>query len=229
MTIEDIGRRIVSELGGKKTFYKIENLSDSDYVIKYFETIQEKTEPPRFTENSIKRNLFVEIRDLKIAKLFESKLETGFDVEDIIYTDEQKFKLKRLRSENAENPFYFLRKIRNDYSKTFEIGQPIFYKNCPGIITFKHNENDDKDLQRWSVLCDGVEYRRVYGTSLLARKIEDLSYIKIDENLNKLSTEKLLKMYRRQMKINKGRGNLKIKRILNERENIKKDIKIVNY
>lgn len=229
MTLEDIGRRIVSDLGGNKKFYDIIHLYDSEYRIKYIEVIQKNTEPPRFNDSSIVRNLFVELRDMKILQLFDSKLESGFDVEDIIYTEEQKLKLKRLRSNFTKNSYYsFVEKLRNEYSKSFEVGQPVYYKNYPAIITFKHNENDESSLQRWSVLCNGVEYRRIYGTQLLARKVQDLSHIKIDEKLNKLSTEKLLKMYRRKMKINKGRSDLKIKRILNDRENIKKDIKIVN-
>ena len=56
---------------------------------------------------------------------------------------------------------------------------------------------------------------------LRKRMIEDLSKIPIEKNLNKLSTERLLKMYKTGMKRNRGMGSERIKRILNDREHIK--------
>ena len=63
------------------------------------------------------------------------------------------------------------------------------------------------------------------------RKQDDLSYVPVDPELNKLSTVKLLKMYKRTQKRNKGKGDKTIKRILNEREHIgskEKKVVIVN-
>jgi hypothetical protein len=63
------------------------------------------------------------------------------------------------------------------------------------------------------------------------KAFEDLSHIEIDKELNKIPTDKLLKMYRKGMKVNCGRGDIKIKRILNDREHIEKkgEVKIINW
>lgn len=113
-----------------------------------------------------------------------------------------------------------------EYSENFKIGQKVFYNGQKGIISFKH-EHKDGVCQRWSVKVKETEYRRVYGTELLARVQTDLSHIKVDKDLDKLSTEKLLKMYRRKMKVNRGRGDIRIKRILQDREHIQKGELIV--
>jgi hypothetical protein len=63
---------------------------------------------------------------------------------------------------------------------------------------------------------------------LSPRNIEDLSYIPIDKKLDKLDTERLLKMYKRYLKVNKGLSNKKIKRILIERENLNKVENTIN-
>ncbi len=73
-----------------------------------------------------------------------------------------------------------------------------------------------------SVRVKETEFRRVYGHELLGRAQRDLSHIKVDKELDKLSTEKLLKMYRRRMKLNKGVGDVTIQRILQDREHIQK-------
>lgn len=51
---------------------------------------------------------------------------------------------------------------------------------------------------------------------------KSLSHIKVDKELDKLSTDKLLKMYRRRMKLNKGVVDVTIQRILQDREHIQK-------
>jgi hypothetical protein len=66
---------------------------------------------------------------------------------------------------------------------------------------------------------------------LSLNKKEDLSKIEVDKELNKLSTLKLLKMYKKSLKRGRGLGNKKIKRILYDREDISnREIKkIINY
>lgn len=124
-----------------------------------------------------------------------------------------------------------MKKIQKEYSGQFYVGQRVWYKNTPGIITFKHADNKDSEVTRWTVTVKDTEFRYVSGTSITNRKQRDLSNFPIDPELNKLSTEKLLKMYKKSQKRNKGEGNLKIKRILNDREHIgskEKKIIVVN-
>ncbi len=55
-----------------------------------------------------------------------------------------------------------------------------------------------------------------------------MSHIEVDPVLNKLSTEKLIRMLRNIRKRNKGLGCSKIKRILNDREHVQRGkLKIV--
>jgi hypothetical protein len=61
------------------------------------------------------------------------------------------------------------------------------------------------------IKTDNIEYRYIKGSKLLKRAFEDLSHIEVDKELNKISTDKLLKMYRKGMKVNFGRGDIKIK------------------
>jgi hypothetical protein len=60
------------------------------------------------------------------------------------------------------------------------------------------------------IKTDNIEYRYIKGSKLLKRAFEDLSHIEVDKELNKISTDKLLKMYRKGMKVNFGR-DIKIK------------------
>lgn len=166
---------------------------------------------------TIKKSLLKpEIRESIIDDILNSKLETEFDVESIIYTDDQMEKIKKLRSPPAEL-LKSLVKAKKEYTEKFKVGDRVYYKNNPGIITFKHSDKNELDPTKFSVKVKDTEFRYVCGLELVERKKQDLSDIEIDPNLNKLSTEKLLKMYRRQ------RGNRYIKRILEEREHIQRE------
>lgn len=108
-------------------------------------------------------------------------------------------------------------KAKKEYTEKFKVGDRVYYKNNPGIITFKHSDKSELAPTKFSVQVKDTEFRYVCGLELVERKKQDLSDIEIDPNLNKLSTEKLLKMYRRQ------RGNRYIKRILEEREHVQRE------
>lgn len=192
-----------------------------EYYIDYASIEFYQNYSPKFSYDSLRLNLKEEIRDFKINEVLKSKRETDFDVEELIYTPEQLKRIKELRKDvdNRVNNWDYILSLKEEYSKTFQVGDKIYYKGQKGIITFKHEERGY--IQRWTVKVNNNEHRYVYGTSLLKRVEPDLSHIPIDKELDKLSTEKLLKMHRRWLKVNKGRANLKIKRILNEREHIK--------
>lgn len=201
------------------------DLYNIDYVaINYY-----KNEAPEFRYNTLPNvNLRLEVRDMKIEFLLKSEPEPEFDVESIIYTPGQRDRLRQLRKEAklitaspTVHGWGAVKKVQMEYSENFEIGQKVFYQGQKGIISFKH-EHKDGVSQRWSVRVKETEFRRVYGHELLGRAQRDLSHIKVDKELDKLSTEKLLKMYRRRMKLNKGVGDVTIQRILQDREHIQK-------
>jgi hypothetical protein len=195
-----------------------------EYNIDYIHINYWKNNAPEFRYNTLtKVNLKSEIRDMKIDLLLNSEPEPEFDVENLIYTPGQLERLKKLRitAEPRVQGWAALRKVKMMYSDNFRIGQKVFYNDQKAIITFKHEHKDGVE-QRWSVKVKDNEYRRVYGYELLARVQKDLSHIKVDKDLDKLSTEKLLKMYKRRMKLNRGVGDVTIQRILQDREHIQK-------
>lgn len=197
----------------------IEYIIDVFYRVEFIQKNQYGLNPPTFQINHVKMDLKSQIRNQKIADLLISDDVSDFDVEDIIYTPEQQKRLKLLRQATSF-PYVILNKVKNDYSNSFSIGDKVYYKGQPGIITFKHFSKKNNQNSRFSVLVKDTEYRYVDGCSLLIRIVKDFE-IKIDKELDKLPTERLLKMYKRSMSINKGRGNLSIKAILNQREHIK--------
>ncbi len=188
------------------------------YRVEFIQSNQYALNPPTFQINQVKIDLKSQIRNQKIDNLLNSDT-SDFDVEDVLYTPEQQNKLKLLRQKKSL-PYITLNKVKNDYSNSFSIGDKVYYKGQPGIITFKHVSKKNNQNSRWSVLVKDTEYRYVDGCDLLIRVVKDIE-IRIDKELDKLTTERLLKMYKRSMSINKGRGNLAIKAILNQREHIK--------
>lgn len=217
---------------------KNNNTYKVDYIIKEENGIK----PISFLPRSGYFNLTNFERDLKISQFLESTVN-DFDVEEIIYTEEQRKKIANLRknSQIITNGYYHEKlKLEIEYSKSFEEGQKVWYKGQPGIITYKHYTKNKKKynwaqgilyetepISRFTVKVRNIEHRYVEGTQLLKRIPEKLDNVPIDENLNKLSTEKLLKMYKAKRNKNYGRGDEKIKVILNQREHIQNGDSIV--
>jgi hypothetical protein len=181
-------------------------------------------------------DLTAELRESMIDLLLESEEETGldeFDVESHIYTEEQQKKLAELRSARERKDVLgtragqaelaefnaALNEYKREYSLGFAVGDKVHYNGYHGTITFRHQDDPGKEAL-WSVRVGDTEYRYVSGALLTKRRVEDLSHIEKDAELDKLSTEKLLKMYKRKRDMNRGRGDKRIKRILNEREHI---------
>ena len=214
--------------------YEITSISKCEtkdnYRISYVELQHDYNGLPVFISRYENLNLKAEMRSFLIDELLTSEVEeeTDFDVEDVIYSDEEKKKLQKLRASdnviakgvNYKSNNSSIRKAKIEWSEQFSVGDRVNYQHRHGIITFKHQKKSDKHIQKWSIKCGDTECRYVSGILLSKRKVEDLSHVKIDPSLNKLSTERLLKKYRFSMKKNKGRGDIRIKRILNERENL---------
>lgn len=201
------------------------------YTVHYISMYRWGNNAPRFSSNSKEMNLRVQMRDSLIEELLSSigEYKSEFDIEDVIYTEEQRAKLESLRNPVTKvDTWKELKKVKKEWSESFKLGQKVYYKNAHGIITFLHTQKEDDDLSRYTIRCNDTEYRYVEGTALLPRHQEDLSSIPIDKELDKLSTEKLLKMYKRDRDRNAGRGSKVIKRILQDREHIQKgETKIV--
>lgn len=224
---ENIMNRIKSALYGFQKLLSIEKFDDLNHKVYYVKIDYYNNEPCFLVEHAF-FDFKVELREARINSILKEKgsidIDT-FDVESIIYTEEQFKKLSDIRSGKKNSHTNFgeeLKSIKIDYSKSFKVGEPVYYNGHHGIITFKHQYTKET-IQLWSVKIGETEHRYVSGCVLRKRTIEDLSKIPIDEKLNKLSTERLLKMYKAGMKRNRGMGSERIKRILNEREHIKKE------
>lgn len=235
---ENITNRIKSALRGFHKLLSIEKFDDLNHKVYYVE-IDYYNNEPRFRVIHAFFDLKVELREARINSILKEKESIdidAFDVESIIYTEEQIKRLSDIRAEKESlqavgrglrfpNFYEELNSVKIDYSKSFKVGEPVYYNGHHGIITFKHNryvKHAKETIQLWSVKVGETEHRYVSGCVLRKRAIEDLSKVPIDEKLNKLSTERLLKMYKAGMKRNRGMGIERIKRILNGREHIKK-------
>jgi hypothetical protein len=231
---ESLSERFKKEIPGYQSTISIDTTLDKDiYRVNYIEVSFIGTHAPFFSYSSKYMNISSEIRDMNIDKILSYKEpEYYFVVESLVYTEEQRERLYRLRNEVVDRSegFRVLENIKIDYSNSFRTGQRVYYNNTVGVITFKHENSNNKE-QMWSIKIDNIEYRYIKGSKLLKRAFEDLSHIEIDKELNKIPTDKLLKMYRKGMKVNCGRGDIKIKRILNDREHIEKkgEVKIINW
>lgn len=216
--------RIKSALYGFHKLLSIEKFDELNHKV-YYVKIDYYNNVPRFTIEHAFFDFKVELREARINSILKEKgsidIDT-FDVESIIYTEEQLKRLSDIRNVKICPNFHKeFKSVKIDYSMSFKVGEPVYYNGYHGIITFKHQYTKET-IQLWSVKIGETEHRYVKGSVLRKRMIEDLSKIPIDENLNKLTTERLLKMYKASMKLNHGNGDEKIKRILNEREHIKK-------
>ena len=216
--------RIKSALYGFHKLLSIEKFDELNHKV-YYVKIDYYNNVPRFTIEHAFFDFKVELREARINSILKEKgsidIDT-FDVESIIYTEEQLKRLSDIRNVKICPNFHKeFKSVKIDYSMSFKVGEPVYYNGYHGIITFKHQYTKET-IQLWSVKIGETEHRYVKGSVLRKRMIEDLSKIPIDEKLNKLSTERLLKMYKAGMKLNRGNGDEKIKRILNEREHIKK-------
>ncbi len=203
------------------------SVEETHFSVTFIRTRQTKRNAPIFDIVYHDIDLKMHMRDEYLNEILSHEV-LEFDVEDYIFTDEQRKKLERLRENNkvVDDAYAELKKVRKEYSETFSVGQDVWYNDAPGIITFKHTEKSETDIMRWSIVVKDIEYRYVDGTKLLARKKIDTSHIAVDPKLNKLSTERLLKMFKN--KRVKGVGDIRIKRILDEREHIgTKEKKIV--
>lgn len=226
---EKILKRIKSAIGRK--FHKlvsIEKFDELNHKVTYIELDYNYINKPQFSIMHAFFDFKVELRDSRIDFLLTNKEENDeetFDVENIIYSDEQRKIIEKLRQTNSQykSAHDILEEVKIEYSKSFNVGDTVYYNNLHGIITFKHNYKKGNQ-QLWSVKTGDTEHRYVMGTLILKRNVKDLSNIPIDPELNKLSTEKLLKMYKRSLARNKGIGDRKIKRILNEREHVQKGV-----
>jgi hypothetical protein len=233
--MESLHNSIKSQIPNCYEIADIKKIDNQDYKIVFIHTEYSKDYKPRFTIQTKILNLQVQMRDAKIEHILNSIQSDPipeFDVEDIIYSDEQKEILNKLRNNSPTtlNIWAQLNKAKKEYSDSFQIGDKVKYNGGVGFITFKHTSKNESDITKWSVKIGDTEFRYIEGTELIKRKVQDLSFIPIDPQLDKLSTEKLLKMYKRNRDKNKGVGDLTIKRILQEREHIQKGpnkIKIV--
>ena len=218
----------------------IEKFDDNKHIAHFIKISTYNHEPSFLVDYTI-LDIKADLRNAFIEDLLSSKRdnqEETFDVESIIYSDEQLKRLEELRSGKTTtwrnimvppgiNFKEEIRQVKMEWANSFTVGETVYYKGYHATITFKH-QNEDKGYQLWSVRVGDDEHRYVCGTKLSKRKVEKAKPLAQkdkrpeDKRLEKLSTERLLKMYKAGMKRNRGIGNAAIKRILNEREHVKK-------
>ena len=221
----------------------IEKFDDNKHIAHFIKISMYNHEPSFLVDYTyLDRDLVkAEIRNSLIEDLLDNKgedMEETFDIESIIYSDEQLKRLNELRSGKTTtwrnimvppgiNFKEEIRQVKMEWANSFTVGETVYYNGHHATITFKH-QNEDKGYQLWSVRVGDDEHRYVCGTKLSKRKVEKAKPLAQkdkrpeDKRLEKLSTERLLKMYKAGMKRNRGIGNAAIKRILNEREHVKK-------
>jgi hypothetical protein len=219
----------------------IEKFDDNKHIA-HFIKISMYNHEPSFLVDYTYLDIKAEIRNSLIEDLLDNKgddQEETFDVESIIYSDEQLKRLEELRSDEVKtwrnivvppeiNFKEEIRQVKMEWANSFSVGETVYYKGYHATITFKHQRNEEEGYQLWSVRVGDDEYRYVCGTKLSKRKVENAKPLAPkdkrpeDKRLEKLSTERLLKMYKAGMKRNRGIGNSAIKRILDEREHVKK-------
>jgi hypothetical protein len=232
----EMEKYLKSKISGLYKLIEVKKI-DSKYFVDYIEVSNRRNDrTPIFSIKCKEVDLISQYRDNLLEQILASKkedleyYEEGDILESRIYSEENLKILKKLRNDNlhSKSRTYNLKQAKVDWSKNFEIGERVYYKGYHGIITFKHQMRNDYEPQEWSVKCSNIEYRYITGALLSKREASDLSGVKIDDTLVKLSTEKLLKMYKKSLKIGKGRGNRGIKKILNMRENLNKVDTIIN-
>lgn len=238
--IEDLVR---SRVSGFQKLLSLE-MHASTYIAHYIKISMYNHEPSFLVDYIHLDHLDIkaEIRNSLIEDLLDNKgeeLEETFDIESIIYSDEQQKRLEELRSGKTTtwrnimvppgiNFKEEIRQAKMEWANSFTVGEPVYYNGYHGTITFKHQRNEEGGYQLWSVRVGDDEHRYVCGTKLSKRKVEKAKPLAPkdkrpeDKRLEKLSTERLLKMYKAGMKRNRGMGNPAIKRILDEREHVKK-------
>lgn len=216
-------------------FYKLISIepTNENHTIRYVSLTYGSDRTPRFAAASCTLNLTQVIRDKAISEILTIKNEKEqFQLDESLLTQDQIEKLDKLRNVQSLTRWYsdVVRECKVDWANQFKVGDRVNFNGNYGIITFKH-EMKSKDPQEWTVRSNGVEYRYVSGALLTINKKQDLSMIEVDKELDKLSTIKLLKMYKSSLKRGRGLGNRKIKRILYDREDLtnKNPSKIVNY
>jgi hypothetical protein len=214
------------------SLYKLVSIEKSlitdKHIISYVDLSYRYDKSPIFSFKYQDLNLKVEMRDYLISELLNSKEDNNdLSVNEDLYTPEQRERIKLLRNKKSSHRSNVLM-AKIEWSKQFNVGDRVYYKGEHGVISFKHHMKSDNNPQEFSVICGDTEYRYITGALLRPRNVEDLSSIPIDKELDKLDTERLLKMYKRSLKVNKGLGNKRIKRILNERENLNKVEKVIN-
>jgi hypothetical protein len=220
-----------------KDFYKLVEVipnSNGTHTVKYISLSYGMDRTPLFGSLSHTLNLTQILRDMAISEILTVRKEKSqLQLDESFLTEEQIEKLDKLRG--VQKSFFrnleILNQCKIEWSNQFKVGDRVNFKGHYGIITYKHQMKSKNTPQEWTVRSNGFEYRYVSGTLLSLNKKEDLSKIEVDKELNKLSTLKLLKMYKKSLKRGRGLGNKKIKRILYDREDISnREIKkIINY
>lgn len=141
-------------------------------------------------------------RNFNIDSLLDDS--SNFDLESMLYSDEQLEKLNRLRSENSVKLPRIITK--HDYYSSFKIGDKVYFNNESGVITYCHEPNSNGDLQ-FTVNAHGKETKLInpfkqtfqpYSSNeklyLSKRKVTNYDEVEVPDYVKTLSTKELLNL-----------------------------------
>ena len=131
------------------------------YTVHYISISQWGNNAPKFYSSLKEMNLRIQMRDSLIEELLSciGEYKPEFDIEDVIYTEEQRSKLESLRNPVTKvDTWKELKKVKKEWSESFKLGQKVYYNNNHGLITFLHTQKEDDDFSRYTIKCNDIEY-----------------------------------------------------------------------
>jgi hypothetical protein len=157
-------------------------------------------------------------RDYRIGLLTEEHFYTRDDRLEIemleIKTQLEKNKLK---VKSRRGSIY-------EYVNSLKVGDRVSYKNMPGFITYSHVGTNPK---KFTVNVKDTYYKYVPGEEIFPRDKEDLSHIKVPDEVRKMTTKELMSRMKELQRVGYGREIYKAE--LQNREHIRKTKKTFLY
>jgi len=156
------------------------------------------------TNYSINKDDFRTVnRNVVIESLFDD--DASDSVENLIYSDEQREKLEKLRKNREyENNLRTEKQYLLDKQNSFKKGDSVWFGKMPGKITFVGGKNKEGVVKYTVKMQDDAEHRFVSGSDIEPRKVRP--QIEIPKNptdrkffleyvvrYKKMSTERLIK------------------------------------
>ena len=133
----------------------IEKFDDNKHIA-HFIKISMYNHEPSFLVDYTYLDIKADLRNAFIEDLLSSNRddqEETFDVESLIYSDEQLKRLNELRSDEVKtwrdnmvppgiNFKEEIRQVKMEWANSFTVGETVYYEGHHATITFKHQSNN---------------------------------------------------------------------------------------